>query len=118
MGCPTTSEAFVPYRPTRHDHLMTTSSNHPRARQAERARKAADRAREHRERTRQAMLVDAAIVDALADGFARAHAGQLSHALIVDVAEAALRRLAEAGIAKPKRAFRQRMGLASRADVE
>ena len=41
---------------------MTTSTDHPRARQADRARKAADRAREHRERTRLAMVVDAAIV--------------------------------------------------------
>lgn len=97
---------------------MTTSTDHPRARQAERARKAADRAREHRERIRQAMLVDAAIVDALADAFAMARPGMLVDAMIVDVAEAALRRLAEAGIAKPRRAFRQRMGLASKADIE
>lgn len=95
-----------------------TTSDHPRARQAERARKAADRAREHRERIRQAMVVDACIVDALADAFALARPGMLAEALIVDVAEAALRRLAEAGIEKPKRAFRQRMGLASKADAE
>lgn len=97
---------------------MTTSSDHPRARQAERARKAACRAREHRERTRQAMLVDACIVDALADAFACARPGMLVDAMIMDVAEAALRRLAEAGVAKPKLAFRQRMGLASKPDVE
>lgn len=93
---------------------MTTSSDHPRARQAERARKAAERARGHRERTRQSMLVDAAIADALADAFALARPGMLVDAMIVDVAEAALRRLAEAGVEKPKAAFRQRMGLATK----
>ena len=94
---------------------MTTSSDHPKAKQAERARKAADRAREHRERNRQVMLVDAAIVDALADAFALARPGMLVEAMIRDVAEAALRRLSEAGVAKPKKAFRERIGLASRA---
>jgi len=89
-----------------------TTSDHPRARQAERARKAADRAREHRERVRQAMLVDACIVDALADAFALARSGMLADVMIIDVAEAALRRLAVAGVEKPKAAFRQRMGLA------
>lgn len=98
--------------------LMTSIQDHPRARQAERARKAAERARDHRERTRLAMLVDAAIVDALADAFAMARPGMLVDTMIVDVAEAALRRLAEAGVEKPKRAFRQRMGLASKAGTE
>lgn len=97
---------------------MTTSSDHPRARQAERARKAADRAREHRERTRQAMAVDACIVDALADALAQVRPGMLVDSLVIDVAQAALRRLSEAGIEKPKRTFRQRMGLASKADAE
>lgn len=64
------------------------------------------------------MLVDACIVDALADAFALARPGMLVDTMIRDVAEAALRRLAEAGVQKPKRAFRERMGLASRADVE
>lgn len=64
------------------------------------------------------MVVDACIVDALADAFALARPGMLAEALIVDVAEAALRRLSEAGIEKPKRAFRQRIGLASKADAE
>ncbi len=64
------------------------------------------------------MLVDACIVDALADAFALARPGMLAKTIIVDFAEAALRRLAEAGVEKPKRAFRQRLGLASRADAE
>ena len=64
------------------------------------------------------MLVDAAIVDALADAFALARPGMLADVMIVDVAQAALRRLAEAGVEKPKKAFRQRLGFASRADAE
>lgn len=60
------------------------------------------------------MLVDAAIVDALADAFACARPGMLADVVIVDVAQAALRRLGEAGVEKPKQAFRQRMGLAAK----
>jgi len=98
--------------------LMTSIQGHPRARQAERARKAAERAREHRERTRLAMLVDAAIVDALADAFALAQPGMLADAMVLDVAVGALRRLREAGVEKPKLAFRQRTGLAGQPKKE
>lgn len=64
------------------------------------------------------MLVDACIVDALADALAQVRPGMLVDTLVIDVAQAALRRLAEAGVEKPKKAFRQRMGLASKPEAE
>ncbi|SDH21753.1 hypothetical protein [Bosea robiniae] len=87
------------------------TETHPATRAAERRRKAAARAREHRARAAQAAALDAAIVDALADGLGQARPGMLSEVLIADIAEAAFRRLREAGVERPKAVFKRRLGI-------
>lgn len=86
--------------------------SHPNSRAAERRRKAAERAREHRARAAASAALDAAIVDALGEAFAMARAGMGAREFILGLGEAALRHLGQAGVERPKKAFRQRLGLA------
>ena len=88
-----------------------TDDAHPNSKAAERRRKAAERARDHRARAAASAALDAAIVDALAEAFATARAGMGACEFILSLGEAALRHLGEAGVERPKRAFRQRLGL-------
>lgn len=93
---------------------MTEPNLSPRARKARRTRQAADRARAHRARTRQALVVDGAIVDSLAAAFGRVKPGTPIEAFIRDIACGVLQRLRDAGVDGPGQAFSERLCLAER----
>lgn len=90
---------------------MSGDDIHPNTRAAERRRKAAERARKHRAEAAILATLNAAIVDALGEVFAKAKPGMGARGLILQIGEAALRHLGEAGVPKPKATLKARLGL-------
>ena len=90
----------------------------PQSIAAELARRAAERARTYRMRTRTAVTVDAVIVDALAQALADLARGDTVEELVRSIASNAIEGLRQAGVEKPSRAFGQRMKLIEQPDEQ
>lgn len=86
-----------------------TLADSPQAQAAERNRRAADRARAYRQRTKEAAIVDTAIAEALAASLSRVRRGCSIDSFIVDLAVEAKIRLKAAGIERPQTAFKRRI---------
>ncbi len=84
----------------------------PQAIAAGKARHAAARARAYRQRAKEALVIDAAITDALAASLARIRRGQGIEAFVADLAGEATSRLRLAGVQRPGQVFRSRVDTA------
>lgn len=96
---------------------MPIDKTNPRALRAHHARLAAERARRHRKRVREARAVDGAIVDALVEALVSLRPDMTAAAFVRGLAGLALVRLGHAGQDKPRRAFDKRLGLPVRDDT-
>lgn len=97
--------------------MMPIDKTNPRALRAHHARLAAERARRHRKRVREARAVDGAIVDALVEALVSLRPDMTAAAFVRGLAGLALVRLGHAGQDKPRRAFDKRLGLPVRDDT-
>jgi len=90
---------------------MDTVADSPQGRAAQAARAAAARSRASRARAAARARVDDAIVDGLEDALLHVSRGMTAEAFLKVLTARALVRMTDAGIERPKRVYRDRLGI-------